>query len=55
MTEGERVFRNDGEERVRGRKNQLFATSLGSTEALQPKLFSVSVREESGIPSVEVK
>ncbi len=29
--------------------------SLGSTEELQPKLFSVSVGEESGSPSVAVK
>ncbi len=29
--------------------------SLGSTEELQPKLFSLSVGEESGIPSVAVK
>ncbi len=28
---------------------------LGSTEELQPKLFSLSVGEESGIPSVAVK
>ncbi len=29
--------------------------SLGSTEELQPKLFSLGVGEESGIPSVAVK
>ncbi len=29
--------------------------SLGSTEELQPKLFRLSVGEESGSPSVEVK
>ncbi len=41
--------------RVRRRKNKLVVKSLGSTEELQPKLFSVSVGEESGIPSVAVK
>ncbi len=29
--------------------------SLGSTEELPPKLFALSVGEESGIPSVAVK
>ena len=29
--------------------------SLGSTEELQPKLFNLSMGEESGIPSVAVK
>ncbi len=29
--------------------------SLGSNEELQPKLFRLSVGEESGIPSVAVK
>ena len=29
--------------------------SLGSTEELQPKLYSLSAGEESGIPSVAVK
>ncbi len=29
--------------------------SLGTTEELQPKLFALSVGEESGIPSVTVK
>ncbi len=29
--------------------------SLGSTEELKPKLFPLSVGEESGIPSVAVK
>ncbi len=33
----------------------LVVKSLGSTEELQPKLFSLSVGEESGIPSVAVK
>ncbi len=37
------------------RKNKLVVKSLGSTEELQPKLFSLSVGEESGIPSVAVK
>ncbi len=41
--------------RVRRRKNKLVVKSLGSTEELQPKLFSLSVGEESGIPSVAVK
>ncbi len=40
---------------VRRRKNKLVVKSLGSTEELQPKLFSLSVGEESGIPSVAVK
>ncbi len=29
--------------------------SLGSTEELQPKIFTLSDGEESGIPSVAVK
>ncbi len=37
------------------RKKKLVVKSLGSTEELQPKLFSLSVGEESGIPSVAVK
>ncbi len=41
--------------RVLKRKNQLVVKSLGSTEELQPKLFSLSGGEESGIPSVAVK
>ncbi len=40
---------------MRSRKNKLVVKSLGSTEELQPKLFSLSVGEESGIPSVAVK
>ncbi len=40
---------------MRRRKNKLVVKSLGSTEELQPKLFSFSVGEESGIPSVAVK
>ncbi len=40
---------------MRRRKNKLVVKSLGSTEELQPKLFSLSVGEESGIPSVAVK
>ncbi len=40
---------------MRRRKDKLVVKSLGSTEELQPKLFSVSVGEESGIPSVAVK
>ncbi len=42
-------------ERGGRRKNKLVVKSLGSTEELQPKLFSLSVGEESGIPSVAVK
>ncbi len=37
------------------RRNKLVVKSLGSTEELQPKLFPLSVGEESGIPSVAVK
>ncbi len=37
------------------RKNKFVVKSLGSTGELQPKLFSLSVGEESGIPSVAVK
>ncbi len=40
---------------MRRRKHELVVKSLGSTEELQPKLFSLSVGEESGIPSVAVK
>ncbi len=40
---------------MRRRKTKLVVKSLGSTEELQPKLFSLSVGEESGIPSVAVK
>ncbi len=40
---------------MRRRKNKLVVKSLGSTEELQPKLFYLSVGEESGIPSVAVK
>ncbi len=40
---------------MRRRKNKLVVKSLGSTEELQPKLFSLRVGEESGIPSVAVK
>ncbi len=40
---------------MRRRKNKLVVKALGSTEELQPKLFSLSVGEESGIPSVAVK
>ncbi len=40
---------------MRRRKDKLVVKSLGSTEELQPKLFSLSVGEESGIPSVAVK
>ncbi len=40
---------------MRRRKNKFVVKSLGSTEELQPKLFSLSVGEESGIPSVAVK
>ncbi len=36
------------------RKNKFVVKSLGSTKELQPKLFSLSVGEESGIPSVAV-
>ncbi len=39
---------------MRRRKKKLVVKSLGSTEELQPKLFSLSVGEESGIPSVAV-
>ncbi len=52
---GASVIRNYWVERVRRRKNKLVVKSLGSTEELQPKLFSLSVGEESGIPSVAVK
>ncbi len=37
------------------RRNKLVVQSLGSTEEMQPKLFPLSVGEESGIPSVAVK
>ena len=40
---------------MRRRENKLVVKSLGSTEALQPKLLPLSVGEESGIPSVAVK
>ncbi len=40
---------------MRRRKNKLVVKSHGSTEEIQPKLFSLSVGEESGIPSVAVK
>ncbi len=40
---------------MRRREIKLVVKSLGSTEELQPKLFSLSVGEESGIPSVAVK
>ncbi len=40
---------------MRRRKKKLVVKSLGSTEELQPKLVSLSVGEESGIPSVAVK
>ncbi len=35
--------------------SNLVVKSLGSTEELQPKLYILSVGEESGIPSVAVK
>ncbi len=34
---------------------QWVVKALGSTEELKPKLFPLSVGEESGIPSVAVK
>ncbi len=40
---------------MRGRVCKLVVKSLGPTEELQPKLDSLSVGEESGIPSVAVK
>ncbi len=40
---------------MRRLKYKLVVKSLVSTEELQPKLFSLSVGEESGIPSVAVK
>ncbi len=40
---------------MRRRGNKFVVKSLGSTEELQPKLFPLSVGEESGIPSVAVK
>ncbi len=40
---------------MRRRRNKLVVKALGSTEELQPKLFPLSVGEESGIPSVAVK
>ncbi len=40
---------------MRRRKKKLVGKSLGSTEELHPKLFSLVVGEESGIPSVAVK
>ncbi len=41
--------------RVGRRKHKVVVKTLGSTEEQQPKLFSLSVGEESGIPSVAVK
>ncbi len=40
---------------MRRRECKLVVQALGSTEELQPKLDSLRVGEESGIPSVEVK
>ncbi len=40
---------------MRKRRRQLVVKTLGSAEELQPKLFPLSVGEESGIPSVAVK
>ena len=40
---------------MRRRDNKLVVKSLGLTEELQLKLLSLSVGEESGIPSVAVK
>ena len=40
---------------MRRRDNKLVVKSLGLTEELQLKLLFLSVGEESGIPSVEVK
>ncbi len=37
------------------RRNKLVVKALGPTAELQPKLFHLSVGEESGIPSVAVK
>ncbi len=40
---------------MRRRVNKFVVKSLGSTEELEPKLFPLSVGEESGIPSVAGK
>ncbi len=40
---------------MRRPKNKVGVNTLGSTEELPPKLVSLSVGEESGIPSVAVK
>ena len=40
---------------MRRREYKLVVKSLGLTEELQPKLFNLSVGEESGIPSGAVK
>ncbi len=40
---------------MRRRIHKLVVKALGSTEELQSKLVSLSVGEESGIPSVAVK
>ena len=40
---------------MRRRECKLVVKSLGSTEELQLKLFTLSAGEESGIPSVAVK
>ncbi len=42
-------------ERVHRRRNKVVVTYFGSPEELHPKLFHLSVGEESGIPSVAVK
>ena len=40
---------------MRRREDKLVVKALGSTEELQPKLFNLSMGEESGIPSGAVK
>ncbi len=40
---------------MRKRKDKVVVKSLGPTEEMPPKLFSLSGGEESGIPSVAVK
>ncbi len=41
--------------RERRRRNELVVKSLDSTVQLRPKQFTLSVEEESGIPSEAVK
>eukprot|EP01024_Parvocaulis_polyphysoides_P048389 TRINITY_DN460_c0_g1_i4.p3 TRINITY_DN460_c0_g1~~TRINITY_DN460_c0_g1_i4.p3 ORF type:complete len:107 (-),score=8.06 TRINITY_DN460_c0_g1_i4:358-678(-) len=54
-TKGASVVRNYWAQSARRRQCKLGVKSRGSTPELPPKLHSQRMREDSGIPSVEVK